>query len=62
MNRNIFNNVDTQNDAVMENLREFQQDKQQNFEQDIEPDQKKLKGWGSWAGPNIKQKAVDPQA
>ena len=24
MNRNIFNNTDTQNEAVLENLREFQ--------------------------------------
>lgn len=37
MNRNIFNNNDTQNEAVLENLREFQEDRQLNFEQDIEP-------------------------
>lgn len=61
MNRNIFNNTETQNEAVLENLREFQEDKQFNFEQDIEPEKKKQKGWGSWAGPNIKEKAVDPQ-
>jgi hypothetical protein len=31
LNRNIFNNTETQNEAVLENLREFQEDRQLNF-------------------------------
>ncbi len=37
MNRNIFNNTENQIEAVLENLREFQEEKQFNFQQDIEP-------------------------
>lgn len=61
MNREVFNHYDGDNEAVLENIREFQDNKQEDYERDIEPDNKKLKGWGNWAGPNLKEKKVDPR-
>lgn len=49
----------------MENMKEFQQEKMMEYEKEAEQkegkDNKKMKGWGSWAGPGIQEKRVDPQ-
>jgi len=33
--------------------------KNQDYEADLPVDQKKIKGWGSWAGPGISERKVD---
>lgn len=49
------------NQAALENVRQFQQEKLQEYEQQIQPDKKALTGWGAWAGPGIKEKKPDPK-
>jgi len=44
-------------------LREFQQEKMHEIEEEVnknEAKNKPLKGWGSWAGPGIQEKKVNP--
>lgn len=52
-NKDLFHNLT--NEAAIQNMKEFQAEKYQNYEDQIEPDKSsKLKGWGCWTGPNIK--------
>lgn len=49
----------------MENMREFQQEKIKEYENEMNASDKankrNMKGWGSWTGPGIQEKKVDPQ-
>jgi U3 small nucleolar RNA-associated protein 14 len=55
-NKEIFS---VQNDAILENYRDFQANKHQEYEANLPTEQKKLKGWGNWAGPGISEPKVD---
>ena len=43
----------------MDNYRDFQAQKADNYIAELPNDPKKLKGWGSWAGPGISEPKVD---
>ena len=40
---------------------EFQQEKEELYEDELPEETKPLRGWGSWAGQGIREKKVDPQ-
>eukprot|EP00826_Nyctotherus_ovalis_P042605 TRINITY_DN439_c0_g1_i3.p1 TRINITY_DN439_c0_g1~~TRINITY_DN439_c0_g1_i3.p1 ORF type:complete len:608 (+),score=217.54 TRINITY_DN439_c0_g1_i3:127-1950(+) len=43
------------------NNEEFSKEKEEEIEKSLPPEPGKLLGWGSWAGPDIKVKQVDPE-
>jgi U3 small nucleolar RNA-associated protein 14 len=49
----------TQNEAIMDNYRDFQAEKADNYIAELPTEPKKQKGWGSWAGPGISEPKVD---
>ena len=51
-----------QNNIIEENYREFQKQKDDDYEAELPNDNKPLKGWGSWAGPGISQPKIDKAA
>lgn len=54
-NKEIF----TQNEAVLDNYREFQAQKAENYIAELPVEPKKQKGWGTWAGPGISEPKID---
>ena len=48
-----------QNQAVLDNFRDFEAQKAEDLIAELPTQPKKLKGWGSWAGPGISEPKVD---
>lgn len=43
----------------MDNYKDFQAEKADNYIAELPNEPKKLKGWGSWAGPGISEPKID---
>ncbi len=56
-NKEIF--TQQQNEAILDNYRDFQAQKADNYIAELPSDPKKQKGWGSWAGPGISEPKID---
>lgn len=55
-NPDLFDNFE-----VMENRRQFEQEKNKEYEEQLPEKPKVVKGWDSWTGPGIVQPKVDPK-